>query len=413
MSTAYVRGLASHVVVAALAASSAGAAPRVAFVTSTMGNGDLSSWDETNLDGQAGGDQICQIRAGLASPPLDNPTSFRAWLSVPATDAYCHLFGFTGESPTCGAQNPNLNLMGPWVRTDGEPFAAVFADLVGVKDALLQPILFDENGNEVHGQIWTGTDQDGEELTNSTCGGWASLADNGAYGFSDRVARGWTYNSTLPCTDAKRLLCFEPGVGDRVAPPEVAGALAFVTSTTGGGAMSSWAETNSNGLTGADEICRVRAAAGFLPNSDSFVALLSTEQTDAVERLTYPGPYLRVDGYVLAASLDDLFSNSPTLRTGLDVTESGGYLGATADGVWTGSTSQGFPVASRCNDWTSSEVAPMGGMGGYGPINSLWISGSNNNCSNGQRLYCFSNVEILFWDNFERGNTSRWTNGTP
>ena len=57
--------------------------------------------------------------------------------------------------------------------------------------------------------------------------------------------------------------------------------IAFVTSTTGSHIFSTWAETSSNGLVGADEICQARALAGGLANHLDFVAWISDSTDDA------------------------------------------------------------------------------------------------------------------------------------
>ena len=67
-------------------------AQRIAFVTSAMGNGNLSTWPDAVTAGASGidaGDAICRKRAELAG--LANPQNFVAWLSDANSDAYCRL----------------------------------------------------------------------------------------------------------------------------------------------------------------------------------------------------------------------------------------------------------------------------------------------------------------------------------
>ena len=82
------------------------------FVTSTTGNGNLSTWAETSgslvgLSGLEGGDIICQTRAEAEGLATKGVPVFRAWLSTNTTDAWCHIQGLTGKrftgSPCDGA----------------------------------------------------------------------------------------------------------------------------------------------------------------------------------------------------------------------------------------------------------------------------------------------------------------------
>ena len=60
----------------------------------------------------------------------------------------------------------------------------------------------------------------------------------------------------------------------------------FMTSTTGTGDLSTWADAHGlSGLAAADEICRTRAAAASLADADSYVAFLSDTRDDAYCRV--------------------------------------------------------------------------------------------------------------------------------
>ena len=76
--------------------------PRVAFVTSVFGDGNLGSWPDSGIEvGVAAADEICQARATVAG--LANSGNFVAWLSTTTDDAYCRLHGFSGKkSANCG-----------------------------------------------------------------------------------------------------------------------------------------------------------------------------------------------------------------------------------------------------------------------------------------------------------------------
>ena len=176
----------------------AGAATRQVFVTSTLGNGDLSTWAETELDGLDGADEICRARAAAASLP--NAATYRAWISTSTTDAFCHLFGASGFKPGCSGTDPDPSQMGPWVRRDGSPFAATLDKMTGPEHQVYQPVLYDETGAavpDIYFGAWTGTDENGVRRS-STCSDWSSSSGNGARGRAWSVGRSWTYDDAAP-----------------------------------------------------------------------------------------------------------------------------------------------------------------------------------------------------------------------
>ena len=406
---------AAFVLLAAGSSSSAGAETRTAFVTSTTGTGKFSTWAETELNGLAGADEICQARANAE----ELGGTYRAWISTDQTDAYCHLFNQIGSKPIC-ASSPNPATMGPWVRTDGTPFAANLSRMV-TQHEIYQPALFDETGAEIPDpgfNYWTATDENGVN-NGSACSDWTvDTSGLGGTGLAHYVGRAASYYISLNCTGTQgmnRLLCLEVGAGDAQKLPSETGSLVFVTSVTGPGRLQSWADAGGNSsLAAGDAICRARAAAGKLPSPDSFVAYLSTDAVDANLRMTSPGPFVRVDGFLFSPSRAALFASD--VRTGLNVTELGTYETSTAaSDVWTATTSDGGNGGTNCEDWLSEASDPedTGTSGSLESTRFNWSFVSSPLCSSEGRLFCFSNVVTLFWDNFERGNTSRWTNGTP
>ena len=396
--------------VLSIPAASFGEVRRV-FVTSVGGTGDLSSWDATNEDGLTGGDEICQARA--AAGGLAHPSLYRAWLSTVATDAYCHLFDLTGQAPSCGGANPNAHAMGPWQRTDGSYFSGDLAEMTGPETKVLRPMRFNEFGNQVaSGTVfWTGTSWDGTALANR-CEGWDSTNGTGYFGREAAGGRAWTYATSQDCTENGRLICFEAAAGEEPPLAWRSGALAFLTSTVGTGAFPLWDETDDDDLQGADQICQVRAAAAHLPGASTFFALLSNGTIDAVDRVTYPGPFVRVDGIFVGNTKAELFADPVTaLNNPLNVTELEQYLGQDALQAWTGSDFEGNKTANHCSDWGST--AEEGEWGECMYLDSLWLSDNSILCDRNFHLYCFTNQETLFWDHFERGDTTRWSSAFP
>jgi hypothetical protein len=130
------RRVLSAVVLAVVVSGAQLAAPEAAlaafrrvFVTSVSGTGNLHSWpDAGGQSGVAAGDAICQARA--AAGGLSNPGLYVAWLSDGTTDAYCHLHNLTGtKAANCG-QGTLPAAAGPWLRTDGKPWAGDVTPMV-------------------------------------------------------------------------------------------------------------------------------------------------------------------------------------------------------------------------------------------------------------------------------------------
>jgi hypothetical protein len=159
-----------------------------AFATSTLHTG--------NLGGLTGADAICQQRASAAG--LSG--TYKAWLS----DAT--------ESPvTRFVQNP-----GRYVRTDGLPVAANWADLVsGVIKTNLDRT---ETGQFINDdrEAWTNTGANGTPYVtdpNLICSEWGSGSSGvlGRVGETDQVDGDWTSSHVDPCDSPWRLYCFQQG----------------------------------------------------------------------------------------------------------------------------------------------------------------------------------------------------------
>lgn len=170
------------------------AAPgRPAFVTASTSNGDLGSWPEIagqGLQGLAAGDAICQTRATQAG--LDQPATFKAWLSDSVTDAADR---FVHD--------------GPWVRLDGVPLADDLADLTD--GTLFTALNLTDDGTYVGvGRVWTGTTAAGLRL-DRTCLDWTDAGMNtGYYGLVGASSAIWTDTTVdrICPSSIERLYCF-------------------------------------------------------------------------------------------------------------------------------------------------------------------------------------------------------------
>lgn len=186
-----------------------GAPPLTVFVTSAGGDGNLNGWtDAGGNTGVAAGDAICQAAADSAGLP----GTYKAWLSDGTTDAYCHILGYDGETVgnECG-QGTLPIAAGPWVRTDGNPFAPTIDKLIN-DGQVFTPVIYDENGARITGSVdgyFTGTSADGTRDGLSHCVGWTSNngADNAALGKTAGTTTWWTEVTGTGCSVAGRLLC--------------------------------------------------------------------------------------------------------------------------------------------------------------------------------------------------------------
>jgi hypothetical protein len=403
--------LCALLVAAGLAAAPC-SAQRVAFVTSVTGTGDLGSWpDAGGQTGIAAGDAVCRARAAAAG--LAHAQNFVAWLS---DDAYCRVHGLAGaRSGNCG--QPSLpEAAGPWVRTDGLPFAGSIAELAG-QGVVYLPVLLDEFGVEVpadaSSDVFTASYPDGSLYpSDGACSDWTSAApaELTAMGSSYKTTAGWSTAATNSCVTPVRLLCLETVAGPPLAGPAVALRRAFLTSASGTGDLSSWpqADAGSTGAEAGDSICRNLAQAAGFAEAASFRAWLSTAAAAAPARFAHDGAWMTPDAVVVAFGLADLTDGR--LVSSIQVTEQGQYLGNY--GVWTGTADDGVARPDRCQDWTSGGAGDSAASGATDRTIDGWSwSYGNTPCDAAYlHLYCLSDEPGPFFaDGFEWGTGALWS----
>lgn len=360
---------------------------RLVFVTSESGPGNLASWQSASgKTGLAAADAVCN--AAAASAGLLG--TFKAWLSDANDDAYCRIHRALGKRiENCGAETLPDDA-GPWIRTDGFPFAASASDLMAGK--VLVPVRYDERGRESSGESWyfTATGLTGALFTTeaSTCAEWTTSGGSSVswVGSSDGATWWWTIAGTADCNSPHRLLCFEVGAGQGPAIPSyaVTGKKAFVTSINGAGDLSAWpGAAGHSGLAAGDAICAARAAAAGL--SGTFKAWLADSMTSAVSRFTGEGPWVRLDGVLVASSRLELTSGR--LRTTLGVDEFGQYVGH--EGAYTGASPSGAASSPNCSDWTDASFSAQGVGGTVATAGRAWTWFGPATCAGYARLYCF------------------------
>ncbi len=390
------------------------------FTTSAIGNGNLSSWPQAGgHTGLAAGDAICQNLAAAAG--LADAALFRAWLSTSTTDAYCHVAGFSGKkSANCG--QGSLPDAGPWQRTDDVAFSHRLSDLTTTFDVLHPPVV-DENGSVLTGQVFTFSDTESSGQiwgTTATCNNWSSASPSvsASTGDSTLGAVGWTersidfFPSSLPCDADLHLLCFDPGTGAALPGQGSApGAWVFVTSAAGTGDLGSWPQAGgATGVAAGDAICRNLAASAHFPAAGTYVAWLSVAGLPAIDRLLTDGPFRRPGGVQIAASKSELLA-FPYRQSDVESDDLREHIDSL---VFTGTSLDGLPTLDDCDGWTTTDASLVATLGRSSALGDVWTAGYDFNCDLAiARLLCFSNVVILFADDFESGDTSQWSATTP
>lgn len=372
---------------------------RIAFTTSSHGAGNLGAWSYgVGRSGAQAADAICQssARAGRL------PGTYRALLSDATDDAYCRLHGLGGTvAGKCGQAILPASA-GPWMRTDGQPYAARVDRML--ESEVYNPLGFDEYGfPSVAWPAFTGTSFRGTREFDAyygDCAGWTSTTDSrvakGAYEGTTSFAIG---SGALTCDQNGKLMCFEVGDGEGPAlPPRTAtGKLAFMTSVTGPGYLAAWADAGSaTGIAAGDAVCRARAAAAGFANAERFKAWLSDATTHARDRITSDGPWVRPDRVLVAANKPELLGG--TLSSSISMTETGRYVnwipGVSVEWqwstfAWTGTTQEGTAAADHCLSWQTA--AEANGAQGWTVSVVNWshlLGMPPSACSTLRALYC-------------------------
>lgn len=117
------------------------------------------------------------------------------------------------------------------------------------------------------------------------------------------------------------------------------------------------------GLSGADAHCQALAEAAGVDGKSWRAYLSSSEPSVNARDRIGAGPWVNANGVQVAASVDDLHSDSNKLSKENSVSETGGVLNGRGDtpnrhDILTGSTLDGLAFSDgndhSCSDWTSS-----------------------------------------------------------
>jgi hypothetical protein len=178
--------------------------------------------------------------------------------------------------------------------------------------------------------------------------------------------------------------------------------LAFTTSVTGNGNLSTWADADGNaGLDAADAVCQARADAAGL--SGTFVAWMSDSINDAYCRVhglsgkvdtvecgqvSLPadaGPWVRTDGFAFDATISQLTMG--VIYSPLRFDEFGSSVPASSY-VFTATDLDGTLRTDSCSDWSSSTSGTFGTSGLTETTGSWWTSSGATDCSDDIAIMC-------------------------
>jgi len=387
--------------------------PARIFMTSVTGTGDLSSWiDAHGLVGLAGADEVCRTRATVAS--IARAENYIALMSDSNNDAYCRMHGNTGRVYVNGCNAPALPTgAGPWYRMDG-----LAAMDVSQNSQLFPPnagyvprhILYDEFGTPFSADsfwesvAYSGTMPNGVLINpGEVCSDWTSSVGDDASLGTAFAGYGGIWYAGWSCNQSLRLICLEKGAhgGPLPRPKAHTARAAFVTSTTGSGDLSAWAD--ANGATGADagdNICRAHAARGGLPLAETFKAWLATSASFAQARFQFDGPWFRTDDVQVAGALQELVSGKPQAPIQMD--EMGRPVLPLP--VWTGTQGNSSLFNQTCSDWSDGTDSSFGFFGNSSVAFSPWSSsyfGDAIGCSYPMALYCFGDNDSIYLNGFQ------------
>lgn len=185
--------------------------------------------------------------------------------------------------------------------------------------------------------------------------------------------------------------------------------VAFVTSVTGTGNLSTWADADGeSGLAAGDAVCRARASAAGLANPENFLAWLSDAADDAYCRIhglsgkktdncgqselpVAAGPWLRPDGFPFSADIGALTDSNPVVFTPLRIDEFGDPVPISA--IATGTLDSGVGTSRHCDSWTvGDDDGARLLQGSTSNTGERWTRVNTPTCNGKRRLACFERM---------------------
>ena len=278
--------------------------------------------------------------------------TYVAWFSTPTMNAIDRVAGHAG-----------------WIRPDLETFARSTTDITS--GTLYYPLRIDEMGvDQGEDLVATATDSDGTYTFGATC--FNNGTGNADYGFANATTHWWTTAgnpSTVDCARPIRFYCFE--IDNRPAAPMPAhvGRHAFQSNGVIDGGMS---------RAQMDAKCQAEA-----PLATTSIALVASNGSDALSRVSIGAPLVRPDGVVF------MTGDTHVIIAPLNVTPGLMYQDVP---VWAGASTASSPPADAtddCNDWSDGTSSMTGREGSSAQTSEAGFGlGGKTSCSLNLHLYC-------------------------
>ena len=226
-----------------------------------------------------------------------------------------------------------------------------------------------------------------------------------------RFKKSFLYLSILTLFLTFNLLSCGGGDDGFIVVPGKSELKVFVTSESGTGDLSSWADAGGEtGLAAGDAICQAAAERAGL--SGTFRAWLSDTNTDAYCHLhgltgkkadkcggtslpTPYGPWVRMDGFPFGETIDIITNSTGQIYAPVQFDENGVALDEQyifTDTAETGA--RDTPYTGSCSDWSSSNAAEFAMMGKTSKTTHGWTTQRGpiiipSPCDSTGRLLCF------------------------
>jgi hypothetical protein len=236
--------------------------------------------------------------------------------------------------------------------------------------------------------VWTNTNTDGTSAGSDACNNWTNGTNSAAATIGDagEAGSGWSNTTMFPCDWVGPFYCFQqsgPG-GNLPTGPLSCGyggpCITFVTDSVHDG--------NLGGIAGADAICQQEAIENSLPGTYRAWISDSSGETPTSRLVHSTGPYVLVNGTVVANDWADLTDGN--LQSAIERTPSGSLAPASA--TWTNTSDDGTtaPDNYSCNNWTSNSPSDVGNAGDVLSNLPRWSYAYMNpwSCSENLRIFC-------------------------
>jgi hypothetical protein len=276
------------------------------------------------------------LGSALAYQAQCNSLATAAGINNATNDAYIAWMAASDYDPV-----PLLGSTRGWVRADLLPWIDDMAATISSGD-VFYPAAYDENGQRVYAQTWSGMDTAGHVTAN--CGDWRRSDTAATASHTHAGGRGWLFDSMAQfCSTPLRVRCVMKGRNTPVAVTPVAGKKIYVT-------KSGWSP--AGGISAADAKC-LADAPGSMPAAKAVLVASTRTLTDV---LSPTAGYVRPDGVRVgtgAEIVQALTTNDvPATIESVATQDGDGNFVSSGTFIWSGLSSPGSAQDDTCHDWT-------------------------------------------------------------